>query len=209
VSGITVVLADDHALVLEGLRSMIDAEPDMHVVAVVGDGESLIAAIRRERPDVAVVDIEMPEMNGLRCLERIRAENLPVRVLVLTAYSDGATLRAALDGGADGFALKTEPPRHTIDAIRHVHRGQLAFPIAARRWLTRQEPTGPPSELTEREREVLQLVAEGLTNQEMARRLRVSDSTIKFHLQNVYLKLGVSNRTEAAAHFLRNRPGPT
>lgn len=205
---IRVVLADDHALVLEGLRALIDAEPDMEVVAVVGDGESLVAAIRRERPDIAVVDIEMPEMNGLVCLKRIREEKLKVGVLVLTAYSDGATLRSALDGGADGFAAKTEPPRHTIDAIRHVHRGQLAFPIAARRWLTGQHEPGPAGELTERERQVLQLAAEGLSNMEMASRLRVSESTVKFHLQNIYLKLGVSNRTEAAAYYLKqNRPG--
>jgi DNA-binding NarL/FixJ family response regulator len=209
VSTIRVVLADDHALVLEGLRSMIDAEPDMEVVSVAGDGEALVAAIRRERPDVAVVDIEMPAVNGLRSLERIREEQLAVRVLVLTAYSDGATLRAALDGGADGFAVKTDPPRHTIDAIRNVHRGQLAFPIAARRWLTGQQPAGSSAELTDRERQVLHHVAEGLTNLEIASRLRVSDSTIKFHLQNIYLKLGVSNRTEAAAHYLKHsRSGP-
>lgn len=201
---IRIILADDHQLVLEGLRSLIEAEPDMEVLAAVKDGGSCLDAVQRHRPDVVVLDLEMGPMGGLQCLEALRADHPAVRVLVLTAYSDGETMRAALEGGASGFALKTEPPQQTVASIRQVYRGQLVFPMAARRWLLRG-PAPEPSQPTDREMEILALVSEGLTNAQIARRLRVSDNTVKFHLQNVYLKLGVRNRTEAAAFYLRQR----
>ena len=202
---IRVVLADDHELVLEGLRDLLSAERDIEVVATTTSGEQLVELVRRHRPDVAVLDLEMGTMSGLACLQKIRAEKLPVRVLVLTAYNDGASIRAALEGGADGFALKTEPPQQTVSSVRQVVRGQLVFPAAAKRWLLGREATPEAEKLTEREQAVLAHVAEGVTNAEIARQLRVSENTVKFHLQNLYLKLGVSNRTEAAAHFLRER----
>ncbi|MCE2940562.1 MAG: response regulator [Gemmatimonadota bacterium] len=202
---IRVVLADDHELVLEGLRALLSAERDIEVVATTTSGEQLVELVRRHRPDVAVLDLEMGTMSGLACLQKIRAEKLPVRVLVLTAYNDGASIRAALEGGADGFALKTEPPQQTVSSVRQVVRGQLVFPAAAKRWLLGREATPEAEKLTEREQAVLAHVAEGVTNAEIARQLRVSENTVKFHLQNLYLKLGVSNRTEAAAHFLRER----
>lgn len=202
---IRILLADDHALLLEGLRSMLDAEPDLRVVATATSGEQALDLVRREKPDVVVLDIELAGMSGLVVLQAIRAEALPVRVLVLTAYSDGASVRGALEGGADGFALKTEPPQQTIASIRQVHRGKLVFPDAAKRWLLGRHAPSDPDKLTEREAAVLALVAEGVTNAEIARRLRVSENTVKFHLQNLYTKLGVSNRTEAAAHYLRDR----
>ena len=202
---IRVVLADDHELVLEGLRALLSAERDIEVVATTTSGEQLVELVRRHRPDVAVLDLEMGTMSGLACLQKIRAEKLPVRVLVLTAYNDGASSRAALEGGADGFALKTEPPQQTVSSVRQVVRGQLVFPAAAKRWLLGREATPEAEKLTEREQAVLAHVAEGVTNAEIARQLRVSENTVKFHLQNLYLKLGVSNRTEAAAHFLRER----
>jgi DNA-binding NarL/FixJ family response regulator len=126
-------------------------------------------------------------------------------VLVLTAYSDGASMRAALEAGADGYALKTEPPRQTLASIRQVFRGQLVFPLAAKRWLLGSSAPPDPIQLTEREREVLALAAEGHTNAQIASRLHVSENTIKFHLQKLFLKMGVSNRTEAAARYLRER----
>jgi DNA-binding NarL/FixJ family response regulator len=204
---IRIVLADDHQLVLEGLRSLIETEPDMEVLAAVKDGGSCLDAVKRHRPDVVVLDLEMGPMGGLQCLESLRTEHPDVRVLVLTAYSDGETMRAALEGGASGFALKTEPPQQTVASIRQVYRGQLVFPAAARRWLLRAPHPAQPNQPTDREMEILALVSEGLTNAQIARRLRVSDNTVKFHLQNVYLKLGVRNRTEAAAYFLRHRAG--
>ncbi len=202
-----IVLADDHELVLEGLRSLIEAEPDMEVLATAKDGGQCLEAVRRHQPDVVVLDLEMGPMGGLQCLEQVRAGHPGVRVLVLTAYSDGESMRAALEGGASGFALKTEPPQQTVASIRQVYRGQLVFPLAARRWLLRTPALSEPTQPTDREMEILALVSEGLTNAQIARRLRVSDNTVKFHLQNVYLKLGVRNRTEAAAYYLRTRGG--
>ena len=208
-SPIRVVLADDHALVLEGLRALIGAEPDLAVVATATTAGELMDVLRRERADVVVLDLELAGTDGLACLARIRGERIPVRVLVLTAYGDGATMRAALDAEADGYALKTEPPRHTVDAIRQVHGGHLVFPGAARRWLLGRTPAAGTDRLTEREREVLALLADGVPNAQIASRLRVSANTVKFHLGNVYRKLGVDNRTEAAAMYLRrHHPRP-
>ena len=202
---IRIVLADDHELVLEGLRSLIEAEPDMQVLATATTGTQLLDLVRRHEPDVVVLDLEMGEPGGLACLETIRERHPRVRVLVLTAYSDGEAMRASLEGGALGFALKTEPPQQTVASIRQVHRGQLVFPLAARRFLLGASRASEPTQPTARELEILALVAEGLTNAQIARRLRVSDNTVKFHLQNLYLKLGVRNRTEAAAWYLRER----
>jgi DNA-binding NarL/FixJ family response regulator len=205
---IRVVLADDHELVLEGLRSFLDAQDDVEVLAAVTSGEQLLDAVRLHRPDVVTLDLELGGMSGLTCLELLRSEGLKVRVLVLTAYSDGASLRGALERGADGYALKTDSPQQTVQALRQVYHGQLVFPVSARRWLIGDRTPKGRGRLTEREQAVLTLVAEGVTNGEIARRLRVSENTVKFHLQNLYLKLGVSNRTEAATLFLRRGASP-
>jgi DNA-binding NarL/FixJ family response regulator len=206
--GYRIILADDHELVLEGLRSLVEAEPDLRVTATATNGRQVLDAVRTNPPDVVVLDLEMGEMNGLRCLEAIKREQPDVRVLILTAYGDGESMRAALEGGADGFALKTEPPQQTVASIRQVCRGQLVFPLAARKWLMRTDAAQDAATPTARELEILAQVAQGLTNAQIARRLRVSDNTVKFHLQNLYLKLGVRNRTEATAWYLReHRPG--
>lgn len=205
---IRVMLADDHALVLEGLRSLLEAEEDIEVVGTASNGTQVIESARQLQPDVIVLDVRMPSMDGLTCLEHIRAEGLPSKVLVLSAFNDGDSIQSALEKEADGFALKTEPPHQTIASIRQVYRGHLVFPQAARRWLRsqRQRPAGPSLEdLSEREVDVLALVAEGLTNMLIAQRLNVSENTVKFHLQNIYQKLGVNNRTEAASVYYRLR----
>lgn len=202
---IRVLLADDHELVLEGLRSLLEAEGDIEVTGTATGAEQLLDSLERQLPDVVVLDLELPRIGGLECLKRIRANKRPVRVLVLTAYGDGASMRAALEGGADGYALKTEPPQVTVSSIRQVHRGQLVFPLAAKRWLLGRAAPPDSAQLTDRERETLSLVAEGRTNAQIARRLKVSENTVKFHLQNLYLKLGVTNRTEAAAVYLKER----
>lgn len=204
---IRVVLADDHALVLEGMRSLLEAEDDIEVVGTANNGADVLQVVRTHRPDVVVLDLQMPGIDGLTCLEQIRREGLPTRVLVLSAFNDGDSMQSALEREADGFALKTEPPQQTIACIRQVFNGQLVFPQSAKRWLRthRQRPRESGSELSEREEEVLELVARGLTNSQIARRLTVSGNTVKFHLQNIYQKLNVGNRTEAAAVFYRLR----
>jgi DNA-binding NarL/FixJ family response regulator len=197
------ILADDHELVLEGLRGLLASEPDMEVVAIATDGASLLAALDRHQADVVVMDLQMPAPEGLNCLAEIRKRGLAVRVMVLTAFGDGESIQFALENGADGFALKTAPLRQTIDAIRQVGHGNLVFPPAARKWLWGHRPDAPP-ELSVREWEVLELAAQGLTNPQIAENLSVSENTVKFHLQNIFQKLGVSNRTEAAGYFFRN-----
>ncbi len=197
---IRIVLADDHALVLEGLRALFSAEPDLRVIATATDGERLLDAIRRFQPDVAAMDLQMPYMDGLTCLRHIRAENLPVRVLVISAFGDAQSMRAAVEGGADGFALKTDSPEMTIAAIRQVAAGKMVFPESARRWLV-NTLKDDPNALTEREEAVLALLAEGKSNSQIGAALSLSENTIKFHLRNLYNKLGVTNRTEAAAKY--------
>jgi DNA-binding NarL/FixJ family response regulator len=200
---IRVMLADDHALVLEGLRSLLEAEDDIEVVGIASNGIQVLESARVLNPDVIVLDVRMPDMDGLTCLEHLRMAGISSKILVLSAFNDGDSIQSALEKEADGFALKTEPPQQTIASIRQVFRGHLVFPQAARRWLrTQRQRTGPClDDLSEREAEVLALAAQGLTNALIAQRLNVSDNTVKFHLQNIYQKLGVNNRTEATSVY--------
>jgi DNA-binding NarL/FixJ family response regulator len=204
---VRVVLADDHELVLEGLRGLLANEPDIEVIATATDGASLLHILDGHQPDVVVMDLQMPTLDGISCLAEIRQRGLPVRVLVLTAFGDGESIQSALEGGADGIALKTAPPRQTIEAIRQVGHGNLVFPPAARKWLRGHQPDTDPG-LSEREWEVLALVAKGMKNPEIAEALNLSENTVKFHLQNTFQKLGVNNRTEAAGFYFRVRGAP-
>jgi len=197
-AAIRVVLGGDQSLVLDGLRGLMAREADIQVLGAAIDGDRLLDAIRRLRPDVVVIDVQLAGTGGLALLQQIRREGLSVRVLVLSAISDAQTMRAAVEGGADGFALEADPPSSTLAAIRQVAAGQLAFPAAARRWMHR---SNDPSALTDREEGVLALVAEGHSNADIATAMHLSESTVKFHLRNLFAKLGVTNRTEAAAHF--------
>jgi DNA-binding NarL/FixJ family response regulator len=204
---ISVVLADNHALVLEGLRSLFSAEENIHILATASDGERLLDAVGRFHPDVVITDLQMEYLDGLGCLAQIRQICPQTRVLILTAYTDGQTMQSVLRSGADGLLLKTDPPEQAVQAVRQVMAGQLVFPAAARRWL-HQAPVPPPAAvLSERELEVLELLAAGKSNAQIARQLHVSVNTVKFHLQKIYQALDVSNRTEATRWFLE-RPSP-
>jgi DNA-binding NarL/FixJ family response regulator len=143
--------------------------------------------------------------SGLEALKEIRRRDVPVRVLLLTAFADGESIQAALQYGAEGFALKTESPTQTVEAIRQVAQGRLVFPRTAQRWMTHYRSAaaeGP--DLSSRELEVLEKLARGLPNAEIAAALMVSENTIRFHLKNIYEKLGVANRTEAVAWYFRS-----
>ena len=202
---IRIVLADDHALVIEGLRTLIDRQPDMEVVATVYDGDELLAFLA-EHPDVDIVvlDVQMP-YSGLRALSELRRHDHPVRILILTAFADGESIQSALQLGAEGFALKTESPTQTIDAIRQVAQGRLVFPRAAQRWMsTFGRGTEHTPQLSDREQEVLQHLSRGLPNAEIGTALSVSENTVRFHLKNIYDKLNVSNRTEAVAWYFQH-----
>ncbi len=204
---IRTILADDHALVLQGLKGLLDQIDDIDVVAVTQKGEELLSLLMQHDVDIVVLDMHMP-YHGLKVLEEIRKREIPVHVLVLTAFSDGETLQSALELGADGFALKTESPTQTIEAIRQVAQGRLVFPRAAQRLLVsaRRNDVSRTDNLSPREMDVLCLVAEGLTNPDIAKTLTVSGNTVRFHLKNIFEKLKVSNRTEAAAWYYTNSP---
>ncbi|RME86003.1 MAG: DNA-binding response regulator [Caldilineae bacterium] len=202
---IRVVLADDHELVLEGLRARLERVPEMRVVAAVTDGRVLVEHLETWRPDVLVLDLHMGEMDGYRVLQVIRERGLGVRVLVLTALSDVESWHRALELGAHGIALKTGAPRQVVEAIRQVAAGNVVFPQALQARLLQREASAADT-LTEREREVWALIAEGLTTQEIARRLHLSENTVKFHCKNLYGKLGVSNRAEATRAWMQAHP---
>ncbi|MFL5805115.1 MAG: response regulator [Roseiflexaceae bacterium] len=200
---IRIMLADDHALVLEGLQGLIEREPDMEVVGAFADGAALLEALRQDCPDVVVLDLQMPGPDGLACLELIRREGVPVKVVILSAFGDGGALQSAWEGQADGFTLKTDPPRQTVATIRNVAQGQIVFPRAVRQAAGAGRPAPRLGQLTRREYAVLDQLAAGLTNAQIAERLSVQESTVKFHLQNIFQKLGVANRTEAAQVYYR------
>ncbi len=202
---IRVVLADDHAIVLEGLKALIDGERDMKVVGATTDGATVVALVDQLAPDVVLLDLELAGLRGTDVLAALRQRAASPKVLVLTAYHDGESIRSALDAGADGLALKTEPPQQTIAAIRQVCAGHLVFPQAARRWLDERRNGAGPGELTGREREVWALIADGLPNHAIAKRLGLSANTVKFHVQHLFSKLGVKNRTAAALRFAHMR----
>lgn len=206
---IRVVLADDHSLVLDGLKQHLADTEDIQVVAAVTDGAALLLAVEAYEPDVAVTDLVMGGMDGFTALAEIRQRGLPVRVLVLTALADGESLQRAIDLEADGIVLKTEPPRQTVEAIRQVAAGQVVYPRAVHNWLlrraSRQQPPRPPShsdDLSEREQEILVLIAQGKPNQEIATALHLSENTVKYYLKSIYRKLQITNRTEAARVYL-------
>jgi DNA-binding NarL/FixJ family response regulator len=204
---IKVLLADDHAIVLEGLRALLESEPDIHVVAATTEGTEVARLVEQHKPDVIVLDLQLAGIKGTQVIAALRSRPgapAPPKVLVLTAYNDGDSIRSALDAGADGLALKTESPQQTLTAIRQVQAGQLVFPQAARRWIEGRG-AGAPGDLTPREREVWALVAAGMTNPQIAERLGLSDNTVKFHVQHLFSKLGVKNRTEAALKFAHGR----
>lgn len=209
---IRVLLADDHAIVLEGLKALVDGERDMKVVGATTDGAKVLELVDHVAPDVVLLDLELSGIRGTDILTSLRARATSPKVLVLTAYHDGESIRSALDAGADGLALKTEPPQQTIAAIRQVCAGQLVFPQAARRWLDERRNgagggrvSGGRGDLTGREREVWALIADGLPNHAIAKRLGLSANTVKFHVQHLFSKLGVKNRTEAALRFAHMR----
>lgn len=204
VETINLVLADGQALVLAGLRRLFEAEVGMRVLATATDGERLLDAVRRFRPDVVVIERQMSYRSGLDCLRVIRGWGLPTRVVIMTADSDGATLRSILAAGADGLLLKTDPPDHAVAAVRQVMAGQLVFPAAARCLLKETVVTPSDPVLTARELAVLALVAEGLSNNQIADRLGITLNAVKFHLHNVYQQLHVANRTEASRWYLRH-----
>lgn len=205
---ITVLLADDHALVREGTRRLLEAEPDIRVVAEAGDGLEAVTQTGEMRPAVVIMDIAMPGMSGIEATRQIKGRHPNVAVLALTAYDDEQYVLALLDAGAAGFLLKDVRGEELVAAVRAVHRGESVLQprIAQRallRAISRRSPTPSAPPLSEREMEVLREAARGLPNKDIAKRLNLSVRTIHTHLGNAFNKLGVGSRTEAVLLALR------
>ena len=205
---VRVVLVDDQAMVRTGLRMVLAAEPDIDVVGEAADGASGLRVITELKPDVVLLDVRMPGMDGLEAARRILAADLPTRVIILTTFDEDEFVAAALRAGVSGFLLKVGPPEDLVVAVRTVAAGQgLLDPAVTLRVIESfaAAPSPDPvragqlAQLTEREVDVLGLVAAGLTNGEIAARLYLGEATVKTHVSRVLLKLGLRDRVQAVA----------
>ncbi|MEV4058874.1 response regulator transcription factor [Nonomuraea dietziae] len=200
---IQVLIADDHPVVRQGLRTFLDLQDDITVVGEAGDGAEAVALVEKLRPDVLLLDLKMPVLDGLGALERLNGG--PTRVLVLTSVSDRSDVGPAMRAGAAGFLYKDVDPNALVQAVRAVHGGQVLLAQEAVSAMLTAE--APPVPLTDREREVLRLIAAGRSNKEIARDLSVAEKTVKTHVSNVLMKLGVQDRTQAALYAVRHGLG--
>ena len=191
---IRILVADDHPVVRAGLAAVLVQQADLQLVAEAENGERAVALFREHQPDVCLMDLRMPVMDGVEAIRTITAEFPAGRILALTTYEGDADIRRALEAGARGYLLKDMLLTEVIGAIRTVHSGNRVIPTAV---AARLAEFPERSDLTERELEVLQLVARGLSNKEVARAIGRTDETVKIHLKNTFAKLGVADRTEA------------
>ncbi|MEV0997404.1 response regulator transcription factor [Nonomuraea sp. NPDC050202] len=205
---IRVLIADDHPVVRQGLRTFLDLQDDITVVGEAGDGAQAVELVGELSPDVLLLDLKMPVMDGLGALERLSGG--ATRIVVLTSVSDPSDVGPAMRAGAAGFLYKDVDPTALVQAVRAVHGGQvLLAPEAAEAMLATAADAAVPAPvpLTEREREVLALIAAGRSNREIARSLAVAEKTVKTHVSNVLMKLGVQDRTQAALYAVRHGLG--
>lgn len=199
---VRVLIADDHPVVRSGIRGMLASDPRLEVVAEAGDGAEAVALALRERPDVVLIDLRLPELDGASATAEIRNRRPETQVLVLTTYETDADIVRAIDAGATGYLLKDIPHEELTKAVRAAARGDpVLAPAVAARLMERSRGTVGDS-LSAREIEVLQLAARGMSNSEIARELFVSATTVKAHLAHVYRKLGVGDRTAAVTTAL-------
>ncbi|WP_218034405.1 response regulator [Acrocarpospora corrugata] len=204
---IRVLIADDHPIVRQGLRTFLEVQGDIEVVGEAGDGSEAVALAASLDPDVLLLDLKMPSLDGLGALEELAAKDLKVRAIILTSVTERGDVAPAMRAGAAGFLYKDVDPVALVRAIRAVHGGQVLLAAeAADAMLDSPQATPPatPILLTEREREVLTLIAGGRSNREIARELLVAEKTVKTHVSNVLMKLGVQDRTQAALYAVRN-----
>lgn len=209
--GLRVLLAEDHAVVREGTRQILEQDPGIEVVGEAEDGAAAIDLARELLPDVVLLDVALPEVNGIEATRRIRAADGAPFVLLLSAYDDQDYVVSAIEAGASGYLLKTASSQDVLAAIRAVARGEVVLhPVAAQRLVGRSHESGPA--LSERELEVIRLAAGGLATREIAQTMALSIRTVEGHFTSVFNKLGTANRAEAIATaaargWLREHPG--
>jgi DNA-binding NarL/FixJ family response regulator len=195
---IRVLVVDDHTIVRDGLVQLLAAAPDLEVVGSAGDGAAAVELAAEHRPEIVVMDLSMPGMSGIEATRLIGERSPGSQVLVLTSFVDRDRVVEALDAGAIGYLLKDAEPAELVSAIRSAARGESPLdPRAARTMLSAQRATGPLESLTDREREVLGLVADGLPNKQIARQLGISEKTVKAHLTSAFRTIGVDDRVQA------------
>lgn len=215
---IKIVIADDHALLRQGIKNVLSLEPDLEVIGEAADGEEAISKIESLKPDILLLDVNMPHMNGLEVTKRLKADNTPVKVIILTIHDDESYVFEVIKSGADGYILKDIEPGMLVKAIRLVNEGQsFIYPTLTKRLfgeLSRQEErrAAPPERrsskeerLTYREVEVLKLIGRGMNNQEIAQELFLSEKTVKNHLTNIFRKISVVDRTQAVLYAIKNK----
>nr|WP_203725238.1 response regulator transcription factor [Streptomyces sp. SID13588] len=205
------MLVDDHQVVRRGLRTFLEVQGDIDVVGEAGDGDEGVARAGELRPDVILMDIKMPGADGISALRKLRELGNPARVLIVTSFTEQRTIVPALRAGAAGYVYKDVDPEALAGAIRSVHAGHVLLqPEVADALLSQEFPGGGQGRgnaLTEREREVLTLIADGRSNREIARALVLSEKTVKTHVSNILMKLDVSDRTQAALWAVRHGIG--
>ncbi|MFF0343322.1 response regulator [Kribbella sp. NPDC004875] len=203
---IRVLIVDDHAIVRTGLSQLLGTADDIELVGAAGDGAEAATMAADLKPDVVLMDLSMPGTDGITATERIVAADPDAHVLVLTSFSDQTRILDALQAGAEGYLLKHSEPEVILTGIREIVSGGSPLdPKAARVLLTNRRSPGPDTKLTDREQQVLDMVGSGLPNKTIARRLGISERTVKAHLTNIYQRLGVTDRTQAALWSQRQR----
>lgn len=212
---IKLMLVDDHAVLRDGLKNIIDLEPDIKVIAEAVNGNDAIAKVKELMPDVILMDINIPEKSGIEATKVIKQIDPSVKILILTMYDHDEYFMAAIREGADGYLLKDAPSQHVIDAIRAVASGQsVIHPSMTKKFLgfyqEKPEPVEekPADGLTEREREVLLCLVQGMNNKEIAKSLFISDKTVKIHVSNIFKKLGVKSRSQVVIYAVQNQLVP-
>lgn len=205
---IRILIADDHPIVREGLRTLIHSKPDLALAGEATNGEEVVELARTLQPDIILIDLMMPQKDGLTAIREIRHENPKARILVLTSFSEEEKVLPAIKAGALGYLLKDSSPDELLQAIREVHADQASLPPVIARKLIRElsQPSplpSPQSQLTPRELDVLKLVAQGLNNREIARRLAFSEYTVRTNVSHILQKLHLESRTQAALYAVR------
>lgn len=209
---IRILIADDHPLIRQGIKQILELEEDMTVVAQAGNGDEAVRMAQETKPDIILMDINMPDINGIQAISRLKELDIPSKIIVLTIHEDREYLVKTLQLGADGYILKDADAQMLMEAIRNVHNGQSFIQPSMTKQLVnefnkvtlQEKDKHEENRLTKREIEVLKLIAEGMLNKEIAKALYISEKTVKNHISNIFKKLNVSDRTQAAIYTFKH-----